>query len=127
MAIFQQSAQATRILIPVGREIPADLETPVSVYLKLAGQGPSFLRESVTGGEQVARYSFIGVGPGRAFVLRDGTLQCFESTGIPGVLYPTLAEDCRTLHVDDPLKALSQVMARYQYRAPAGLPRFAGD
>src|SRR5512136_2851528 len=56
-------------LLPVVRELPADLETPVSVYLKLAGQGPSFLLESVTGGEQVARYSFIGVNPSQAYVI----------------------------------------------------------
>ena len=44
------------------RELPSDLDTPVSVYLKLARTGsPSFLLESVTGGEQVGRYSFIGV------------------------------------------------------------------
>lgn len=38
------------------REKPADLETPLSVYLKLRGEGPSFLLESVSGGEQVARF-----------------------------------------------------------------------
>lgn len=52
-------------LIPIYRELPADLETPVSVYLKLQGKigGPSFLLESVEKGEQVGRYSFIGVDP----------------------------------------------------------------
>ena len=46
------------------RELRADLETPVSAYLKLsAGRAPSFFLESVTGGEQVTRYSFIGVHP----------------------------------------------------------------
>src|SRR5512139_3555744 len=50
-------------LIPIYRELPADLDTPVSVYLKLAGQGASFLLESVEGGEQVGRYSFIGIEP----------------------------------------------------------------
>ena len=40
------------------RELPADLETPVSVYLKLSGNGPSFLLESVEKAEQVGRYSF---------------------------------------------------------------------
>ena len=48
--------------IPIVRELPADLETPISVYLKLAGKAPSFLLESVTGGEHVARYSFLGTG-----------------------------------------------------------------
>lgn len=52
-------------LIPIYRELPADLETPVSVYLKLQGKigGPSFLLESVEKGEQVGRYSFLGVDP----------------------------------------------------------------
>ena len=48
-------AARTRTLIPIVRELPADLETPVSVYLKLAGARPSFLLESITGGEQLAR------------------------------------------------------------------------
>ena len=42
-------------LVPVYRELPADLDTPVSVYLKLRGKRESFLLESVEGGEQVAR------------------------------------------------------------------------
>ncbi|MCA9936852.1 MAG: hypothetical protein KC415_23115, partial [Anaerolineales bacterium] len=62
-------------LIPIIRELPADLETPVSVYLKLAGSGPSFLLESITGGEQVARYSFIGVQPSKAYVLQENEWQ----------------------------------------------------
>lgn len=64
-------------LVPVYRELPADLETPVSVYLKLRGQSNprsdqpdgSFLLESVEGGEQIARYSFIGVNPARVITL----------------------------------------------------------
>jgi len=48
----------TNIIQTIVREIHADLETPTSVYLKLRGQGPSFLLESVEGGERIARYSF---------------------------------------------------------------------
>src|SRR5215213_3983899 len=53
-------------LIAIHCELPADLETPVSVYLKLcgnsnSGKAPSFLLESVEKGEQLGRYSFIGV------------------------------------------------------------------
>ena len=62
---------ATPTLIPVVRELPADLETPISVYLKLAGNGPSFLLESVTGGEYVSRYSFLGTDLCDAFILKD--------------------------------------------------------
>ena len=50
-------------LVPVYREILADLETPVSAYMKVAAQGSSFLLESVEGGERLARYSFIGCSP----------------------------------------------------------------
>ncbi|KAB2857479.1 MAG: anthranilate synthase component I, partial [Anaerolineae bacterium] len=51
-------------LVPVYRVLPADLETPVSAFLKLfRADEPAFLLESVQGGEQVGRYSFICVGP----------------------------------------------------------------
>ena len=51
-------------LVPVYRFLPADLETPVSVFLKLFDENEAaFLLESVEGGEQVSRYSFIGVQP----------------------------------------------------------------
>ena len=49
--------------IPVYREISADMETPVSAYLKVARGPYSFLLESVEGGERLARYSFIGTEP----------------------------------------------------------------
>ena len=65
----------------VVRELPADLETPLSVYLKLAGEQPSFLLESVSGGEQVARYSFIGVRPRKAYVLKNHTWEIHFSDG----------------------------------------------
>ncbi|MCA9970432.1 MAG: anthranilate synthase component I [Anaerolineales bacterium] len=107
-------------LIPVVRELPADLETPVSVYLKLAGSGPSFLLESITGGEQVARYSFIGVAPSKAFVLRDGAWQvCRMANGrlLPGDPTPAGA---------NPLHALRHEMAAYRPADTHGLPRFAG-
>ena len=49
--------------VPVWREVLADLETPLSVYAKLAGDGPSFLLESAEHGERWGRYSFIGFDP----------------------------------------------------------------
>jgi len=57
-------------LVPIYREIQADLETPVSAYLKIARGNYSFLLESVEGGERMARYSFIGTEP--SFVLKTG-------------------------------------------------------
>ena len=57
-------------VVPICREVSADLETPVSAYLKVARGDNSFLLESVEGGERMARYSFIGTEPYR--VLRAG-------------------------------------------------------
>ncbi|HLO15090.1 MAG TPA: hypothetical protein VK206_09685, partial [Anaerolineales bacterium] len=61
------------------REINADLETPVSLYLKLRGDGASFLLESVEGGERIARYSFIGVQPRAQYILHDGQIEIKEN------------------------------------------------
>src|ERR1700753_3253615 len=58
-------------LIPVTRRILADLETPLSAYRKIRGQGESFLFESVEGGEHIGRYSFVGCNP-RAIIRQDG-------------------------------------------------------
>jgi anthranilate synthase component 1 len=55
--------QGEGTLIPVYREVVADLETPVSAFLKINHGGNSFLLESVEGGARLARYSFIGTEP----------------------------------------------------------------
>lgn len=88
--------------MPIYREVLADLETPVSAYLKVARGGYSFLLESVEGGERLARYSFIGAEPYR--VLR--------------------AE--RDAAGPDPLLAVEEELARFRSVATAGLPRFTG-
>src|SRR5205823_14946107 len=54
-------------LIPVTRTLLADIETPLSAYRKIRGQGESFLFESVEGGEHLGRFSFVGCNP-RAIV-----------------------------------------------------------
>ena len=63
-------------LIPVGMEVAADLETPVSAYSKIAGarkrKGLSFLLESVEGGENLARYSLLGCEPKSVFIQQNG-------------------------------------------------------
>ena len=91
-------------LIPVFREIPADMETPVTAYLKVAKSAPSFLLESVEGGERLARYSFIGTAPYR--IVRTG----------PG-------EEAGSV---DPLAAVESELSRFQPVAVQGLPRFLG-
>jgi anthranilate synthase component 1 len=101
----------------VVRELPADLETPVSVYLKLAGQAPSFLLESVTGGEQVARYSFIGAGLRQAYVLHQGTLEVHQDGQVTALL---------SKPGESPLETLRRVMEPAAIPAAPGLPRFTG-
>src|SRR5262245_59625142 len=62
-------------LVPVYRTLLADLETPVSVYLKLTQNGtPSFLLESVEGGEHIGRYSFLGVNPKGVLTVINNTV-----------------------------------------------------
>jgi anthranilate synthase component 1 len=90
-------------LVPVFREVTADLETPVSEFLKVREGPHSFLLESVEGGERLARYSFIGTEPYR--VLETG----------PG------------REIDgDPLVPLEAEMAQYRPVAVPGLPAFTG-
>lgn len=102
---------------PLVRELPADLDTPTSAYLKLRGQGPSFLLESVEGGERVARFSFIGLSPRARYLLRGHRLEC-ETNGQTHPITPT--------HGHDFLHALQAEMARFPPLEPGNLPRFLG-
>ena len=61
--------------MPVWTELLADLETPVAAYVKLVGDGPGFLLESVEHGERWARFSFVGRNPSATLVLRDGVVE----------------------------------------------------
>jgi anthranilate synthase component 1 len=102
-------------LVPVYREILADLDTPVSAFLKLDDGGDAFLLESVEGGEKWARYSFLGCAPERVLFAKDGTL----SDGAPGGPLTRRA-------TDDPLGAARALLAAYRPVSVRGLPRFAG-
>jgi anthranilate synthase component 1 len=108
-------------LIPVYRELPADLETPVSVYLKLCGQGssngkgPSFLLESVEKGEQLGRYSFIGVHPPMTVTAQGDQVTIGGAGG-------TVLETCQ----GDPLSVVKELMAHRTPVPSPGLPRFTG-
>ncbi|MBI3964157.1 MAG: anthranilate synthase component I [Chloroflexi bacterium] len=103
-------------LIPVYREIFADLETPVSAYLKIAMGDYSFLLESVEGGERIARYSFIGAEPRQVMRFRAGHLIVTDGNG-------AVVEERRT---DNPLDAIRQEMERYRLVRTEDLPRFHG-
>ncbi len=103
-ASFERLADEGYNLIPVYREISADLETPVSAFIKVARGQNSFLFESVEGGENVARYSFLGTEP--LEVLRTGS-----GTQNGNV---------------DPLDVLQARLERYRYPDIEGLPKFDG-
>jgi anthranilate synthase component I len=99
------------------REVQADLETPVSLYLKLRGQGASFLLESVEGGENVARYSFIGVQPRAEYILRNGQVEVKESGEVRRIpLEPNV----------DPTKFLQEELDRFPAKRLPNAPRFTG-
>ncbi|NND73680.1 MAG: anthranilate synthase component I, partial [Ilumatobacter sp.] len=66
---------AEHTVVPVWTELLADLETPVAAYVKLVGDGPGFLLESVEGAERWARFSFVGRNPSATLVLRDGVVE----------------------------------------------------
>src|SRR5271165_5465745 len=69
----------THTLVPVFRTLTADLETPVSAFLRIAADEPEcFLLESVEGGEKVGRYTFIGVRPLRKMVARGSSIRITE-------------------------------------------------
>ena len=88
-------------LVPVYREIVADLETPVSAFLKINRGGYSFLLESVEGGERLARYSFIGTEPYRVL---------------------TISGEDKT----DPLPLIAEELEKYKIVPVSELPKFCG-
>jgi anthranilate synthase component 1 len=101
-------------VIPLYREIIADLETPVSAYLKVA-EGPySFLLESVEGGQSLARYSFVGTDPYLTVRLESG------------VAYANQGGYKQAIRYDDPLVALQSFLSPYRAVHVPGLPRFLG-
>ena len=69
-----RSLAADHTVVPVWRELVADLTTPVAAYARLCGDGPGFLLESVEHGERWSRYSFIGRNPLVSITKRDGVV-----------------------------------------------------
>lgn len=101
-------------LIPVYREILADMDTPVSAFLKIGGS-PSFLLESVVGGEKWARYSFLGSNPSKIIRGRGKKIEIREREKKP-VVFET----------EDPVAVLKKELSVYRPVDVPGLPRFSG-
>ncbi|HXI15793.1 MAG TPA: anthranilate synthase component I [Chloroflexota bacterium] len=102
-------------LIPVYREVLADMETPVSVYRKLARGPYSFLLESVEGGERLARYSFIGTEPRLTVRLHEHLAQTRTASG-----------EVDEARFEDPLTFIRDLLAPYQPVYLPDMPRFQG-
>ncbi len=103
-------------LVPVYKEILADLETPVTAYIKIAkGKQYSFLLESVEKADQLGRYSFMGANPSMIFKAKGRTV--------------SMTRDGRETPIhesDDPLGELRDIMAAYKPVRVEGLPYFHG-
>ena len=100
--------------VPIYREILADLETPVSAYLKFGAGRDSFLLESVEGIDHVGRYSFIGARPREVLEIREdgATLETPDGS--------------RELTYDDPLVLIDSLVGQESMARLPGLPRFIG-
>ncbi len=101
--------------IPVTLETFADLDTPLSIYLKLAGGPYSYLLESVQGGERFGRYSFIGLSSPTRIAVYGSTILMLSGNRV--------AE--RRDHTN-PMSYISEFMARFKVPDLQGLPRFCG-
>jgi len=100
--------------VPLVLESFADLDTPLSLYVKLANCRYSYLLESVVGGERFGRYSFIGL-PAKTRISARGTaIEVADDTGV------------LERRDGDPLAFVGEFLRRYRVAPRAGLPRFCG-
>jgi anthranilate synthase component I len=122
MTEFDALARRGYNLLPVAREIAADLETPVSAFLKVTRGDYSFLLESVRGGEKWGRYTFLGTEP--SMVVR-------ASYGQMDLIRPASSErggvsSIESRPVDNCFEAMRQELKRFRAPELTGLPRFFG-
>src|SRR3989442_7127736 len=103
-------------LVPVFVELPGDLDTPLSAYLRLRPVPYWSLLESVEGGEKWARYSFLGTDPMMVLSAKNGRITLRRSGG----------RVIERLPDGNPLEALRSLLAEFQPVAVPGLPRFQG-
>ncbi|MFQ5585652.1 MAG: anthranilate synthase component I [Thermodesulfobacteriota bacterium] len=99
--------------VPVYRDILADMETPVSAFLKIDDGGNAFLFESVEGGEKWGRYSFLGIAPRAVFKSRGREVEIVEDGSVKRL-------------EGDPLSLLREFISPYEAVHIEGMPRFYG-
>ena len=112
---FDALAREGHTRIPVVREVFSDLDTPLSVYMKLADGPYTFLFESVEGGENWGRYSIIGLPAKRVYKLRGHTLETED-----------FGEITQTREVADPLAEVEALRTQYDVPRLPELPAFTG-
>ncbi|ASR42586.1 anthranilate synthase component I [Xanthomonas citri pv. mangiferaeindicae] len=112
---FQQYATDGHTRIPVVREVLSDLDTPLSVYLKLADGPHTYLFESVEGGERFGRHSIIGLPAERVYTFHGHMLTVREH-----------GETIETREVADPFAEVERLRAEHSVPRVEGLPGFAG-
>ena len=101
--------------VPLVLETFADLDTPLSVYLKLANRPYSYLLESVVGGERFGRYSFIGLAAESRIEVRGNSFSEYRDSRL-----------LQKTETPDPLSAIQDVQQRFKAARLPGLPRFCG-
>ena len=112
---FKRLAGEGHNRIPVVREVLSDLDTPLSVYLKLADGPHTYLFESVEGGETWGRYSIIGLPARRTYTFRDHTLEVREH-----------GELTETRELEDPLAEVDRLRESFKVPRMPDLPAFTG-
>ena len=112
---FRKLAQAGYNRIPVYREVLADMDTPLSTYLKLASGPYSYLFESVQGGEKWGRYSIIGLPSQEVLKVFDHRIEIRRH-----------GELVESSQVEDPLAFIASYQERFHAPDLAELPRFNG-
>jgi anthranilate synthase component 1 len=112
---FQALARAGYNRIPLQLETLADLDTPLSIYLKLANRPGSYLLESVIGGERFGRYSIVGL-PAREMLEVRGVVARLVRDG----------EEVERHVLPDPLALVDRYLASFKAALPSGALRFAG-
>jgi anthranilate synthase component 1 len=113
--LFSDLAKQGFNRIPVTREVLADLDTPLSAYLKLANGPYSYLFESVQGGEKWGRYSIIGLPCSKIIKVLGNEIEVSEAGKV-----------IETIRSDDPLQWIENFRCQYKIAELDGLPRFTG-